>query len=95
MKTITLDEVAYARLKAWKRGPCDSFSRVVRRVVPMPGTLSSFAGFGESHGTDRLTGNAERERAVDARPTGKGRPVAYVADTCLPVAAVAHEAIRI
>lgn len=40
MKTITLTEEAYERLKDWKTDARDSFSRVVLRVVPMRGTLS-------------------------------------------------------
>jgi predicted CopG family antitoxin len=38
MKTITLTEAAYERLKAWKTGR-DSFSQVVLRVVPKRGTF--------------------------------------------------------
>ena len=38
MKTITLTDEAYERLKAWKAGK-DSFSRVVLRVVPKRGTF--------------------------------------------------------
>jgi Uncharacterized ACR, COG1753. len=38
MKTITLNEAAYERLKAWKSGQ-DSFSQVVLRVVPKRGTF--------------------------------------------------------
>ena len=37
MKTITLTEEAYERLKAWKTG--DSFSQVVLRTVPKRGTF--------------------------------------------------------
>jgi predicted CopG family antitoxin len=38
MKTITLSDSAYERLKAWKNGR-DSFSAVVLRVVPKRGTF--------------------------------------------------------
>jgi predicted CopG family antitoxin len=44
MKTITLSDAAYERLKAWKTGR-DSFSQVVLRVVPKRGT---FADLNES-----------------------------------------------
>ncbi len=64
MKTITLDDAAYERLKAWKRSQRDSFSQVVRRVVPEPGTLRAFLAFAEVHGTDRLPGNEVLEAAV-------------------------------
>ena len=38
MKTITLSEEAYERLKAWKAGK-ESFSQVVLRLVPKRGTF--------------------------------------------------------
>jgi predicted CopG family antitoxin len=38
VKTITLTDEAYERLKAWKGGK-DSFSRVVLRTVPKRGTF--------------------------------------------------------
>lgn len=41
MKTITLSEAAYERLKAWKTAG-DSFSQVVLRVVPKRGTFGDF-----------------------------------------------------
>jgi predicted CopG family antitoxin len=43
MKTITLDEDAYRRLLAWKRAKGDSFSKVIKRVVPEAGTLGAMA----------------------------------------------------
>ena len=39
MKTISLTDEAYERLKEWKDESNDSFSRVVLRVVPEKGTL--------------------------------------------------------
>lgn len=39
MKTISLTDEAYTRLKEWKESPKDSFSRVVLKVVPEKGTL--------------------------------------------------------
>jgi predicted CopG family antitoxin len=38
MKTITLTDEAYERLKAWKTGR-DSFSQVVLRTIPKRGTF--------------------------------------------------------
>jgi predicted CopG family antitoxin len=38
MKTMTLTDEAYERLKAWKSGK-DSFSQVVLRTVPKRGTF--------------------------------------------------------
>lgn len=40
MKTITLTDEAYERLKDWKMGPRDCFSSVVLRLVPKRGTLA-------------------------------------------------------
>jgi predicted CopG family antitoxin len=40
MKTITLSDEAYERLKDWKEGQQDSFSSVVLRLVPKRGTLA-------------------------------------------------------
>lgn len=39
MKTLTLTNEAYERLKDWKTGGNDSFSNVVLRMVPKRGTL--------------------------------------------------------
>ncbi|CAN5433292.1 hypothetical protein BH09VER1_BH09VER1_30810 [soil metagenome] len=56
MKTITLTDESYDRLKAWKDGP-ESFSSVVLRLVPKRGTAadmrSAFAALdtlGPEHG---------------------------------------------
>jgi len=40
MKTITLTDEAYDRLKEWKKEGKDSFSSVVLRLVPKYGTLA-------------------------------------------------------
>jgi len=45
MKTITLDDEAYRRLLAWKKPKGDSFSKVVKRVVPEAGTLGALVDF--------------------------------------------------
>ena len=74
MKTITLDEPAYARLKAWKKGGNESFSSVVKRVVPEPGTLGSFLRFMETHQTDRLPSNDKMEKAITQRSGSKHNP---------------------
>jgi len=74
MKTITLDDVAYARLKVWKRGPKESFSHAVKRIVPEPGTLGAFLNFIEVNDTARLAGNEEMKASVSARPAKKTDP---------------------
>ena len=47
MKTITLDDEAYSRLRSWKRSPGDSFSKVVKRVVPLAGILEAMLQFAQ------------------------------------------------
>lgn len=74
MKTITLDDAAYARLKVWKRGPKESFSHVVKRIVPEPGTLGAFLNFIEANGTAHLPGNEVLDASVNTRSTKKSNP---------------------
>jgi predicted CopG family antitoxin len=74
MKTITLDEVAYQRLKVWKKGGGESFSQVIKRVVPEPGTLGAFLSFTESRGTAGRDENQILESAVDERSEAKADP---------------------
>jgi len=40
MKTISLTEEAYERLKSWKSPELDSFSKVVLEVIPKKGTAA-------------------------------------------------------
>jgi predicted CopG family antitoxin len=74
MKTITLDDVAYSRLKAWKRGSKESFSQVVKRLLPEPGTLASFMNFTETRHTAKLSGNEFMETAIEQRSAAKSDP---------------------
>jgi len=62
MKTITLDDVAYNRLKSWKKGSSELFSLVVKRVIPELGTLGAFLAFVERRGTSSRTGNEISEK---------------------------------
>lgn len=74
MKTITLDEDAYERLKAWKKGRNESFSSVVKRVIPEPGSLGAFLTYSEAHQTQSLVGNEIMEQAVEERSSAKEDP---------------------
>jgi predicted CopG family antitoxin len=74
MKTITLDDEAYTRLKAWKRGSSESFSSVVKRVLPSPGSLGAFLSFVERRTTATKSGNDVMEAAVQSRSTAKSDP---------------------
>ncbi len=74
MKTITLDDVAYARLKVWKRSQKESFSHVVKRIVPEPGTLGAFLNFIEANDTAHLPGNEMMDASVNDRPGEKSDP---------------------
>ena len=74
MKTITLDDVAYLRLKSWKRIPSESFSSVVKRVLPELGTLGALLNFVETHQTYSLSSNALLEDAVDYCSNVKQNP---------------------
>jgi len=71
MKTITLDDTAYERLKVWKRSPKESFSHVVKRLVPQPGTLGAFVNFVEANDSRHLPGNELLESAVELRSSIK------------------------
>jgi len=74
MKTITLDEVAYERLKAWKKGSRESFSNVVKRIVPEPGTLGAFLSFIETHGPTDAERDEVMEASINERPAAKEDP---------------------
>lgn len=71
MKTITLDDIAYSRLKSWKRGSNESFSSVVKRVLPEPATLGAFLNFVETHQTRSLASNTVLEETVENRSSAK------------------------
>lgn len=74
MKTITLDDEAYGLLKMWKVSGKESFSKVIKRVVPAPGTLGALLAYVEEAGTSLLPNNEIMERAIDLRPTLKHDP---------------------
>jgi len=73
MKTITLDEKAYSRLKSWKRLPGHSFSKVVKRVVPQAGSLDSMLRFAEQRTMDPAKDEL-LESAVEVRSARKEDP---------------------
>ena len=73
MKTITLDEESYSRLKSWKRESGDSFSKVVKRVVPRAGTLEAMVGFAQKRVIDPKRDKI-LESTVEARSPRKEDP---------------------
>lgn len=74
MKTITLDEAAYERLKAWKKGSRESFSSVVMRVIPVTGTLGAFFSHVQATGSLDKENDALMEEAINERSAVKEDP---------------------
>jgi predicted CopG family antitoxin len=74
VKTITLDEDAYERLKSWKRQRGDSFSAVVKRVVPRAGTLEAMARFVAERASASDPRDELLESTIEDRPTAKHEP---------------------
>jgi len=74
MKAVTLDEVACQRLKAWKTSGKESFSQVIKRLVPEPGTPGAFLSFAETNGTGNPLGNELLEESVESRMAAKSDP---------------------
>ncbi len=74
MKTITLDDDAYERLKSWKRRGGDSFSAVVKRVVPRAGTLEAMARYVVERAPSVEGRDALLESAVENRSGAKHDP---------------------
>jgi len=73
MRTITLDDEAYRRLLAWKREKGDSFSKVIKRVVPEAGTLGAMARFAARRQASDAK-DAILEASLEDRGPGKHDP---------------------
>lgn len=74
MKTITLDEDAYERLKSWKQQRGDSFSMVVKRVVPRAGTLEAMARFVAERSKVNERRDDLLESTIEKRTSAKHEP---------------------
>jgi hypothetical protein len=74
VKTITLDDEAYGLLKMWKSSAKESFSKVIKRVVPAPGTLGALLACVEDAGTAHLPMNDAMEDAINLRSVAKHDP---------------------
>lgn len=74
MKTITLDDDAYERLKSWKHLRGDSFSAVVKRVVPRAGTLAAMASFAAERASSVEGRDELLESTVESRSAAKHDP---------------------
>lgn len=66
MRTISLDEDAYYRLKAWRQAASESFFSVVKRAVPPRGSLGAFLAFVERRATATKSGNDVMKTAVES-----------------------------
>lgn len=70
MKTITISENSYSRLKSWKKGGGDSFSKVIERMIPEKGTMGAVLDYLDKHDhvcdekKDRKLEQSVNERAV-------------------------------
>lgn len=67
MKTISLDQEAYERLSAWKQPGRDSFSKVVKRMVPRKGSLASLAEMADANRAGSRVQDEALERAITDR----------------------------
>jgi len=69
-----MDEGTYDRLKMWKASDRESFSNVIKRVVPAPGTLGALLAYVGEARTSRLSANEVTEEAIGFRPPAKHDP---------------------
>ncbi len=74
MKRITLDDAAYERLRLLKRWKGDSFSAVVKRVVPMSGTLGAILNHLETRPPSDKARDGILEASISDRPTTQHDP---------------------
>jgi hypothetical protein len=71
IKIITLDEETYGLLKMWKASNRGSFSKVIKRVVSISGTVGALLACLDEAGTAQLPANEAMEEAINFRPTSK------------------------
>ena len=71
MKAIILAEEAHDLSKIRKTSNKEPFSKPVKRVAPVPGTLGALLSCVEESATSLLAGNYALEEALSLRPTAK------------------------
>lgn len=75
MKTITITENSYSRLKSWKKEGRDSFSKVIERMIPERGTFGAVLDYLEKN--DHMPSDEKNdlmEKSVTERATGQSDP---------------------
>lgn len=73
MRRVTLDDEVYLRLKVWRRSKGDSFSGVVKRVLPEAGILGAMEQFVSQRRVSKAKDDL-LEKSVNLRPSGKSDP---------------------
>jgi len=75
MKTITISENSYSRLKSWKKGGRDSFSKVIERMIPEKGTLGAVLDYlDKREGASDEEKDQKMEQSLNERAVGQTDP---------------------